>query len=208
MEERQRWERSRYAVLLGVLALHVAVLTGLLIAAKTRLHTAPAASPIALLILPQNVAPTVPPSPTSSDRRKRVTAAPLPPPPDALNAITPSSTSDVAGPQIDWSQEAHNVAENIARGATAPDETKPSVSNSPFAEPPPHHKGEQIPTEDGRWSVYVSDNCYQRSKEITHITNATNTGAKIQMYCNRRSKVPRGDLFNQLPAYKKYHPDK
>lgn len=208
MEERQRWERSRYAALLGVLALHVAVLTGLLIAAKTRLRAVPAAIPIELLVLPQNVAPTAPPTPTSSDRRKKHTAAPLPPPPDALTAVTPNSTSDVARTQIDWSQEAHIVAANIARGAPALDETKPFArSNSPFAEPPAHHKGEQIPTADGRWMVFVSDKCYQLSKEITHITNATNTGVIIQTYCNRRSKEPRGDLFNQLPAYKKHHPD-
>jgi hypothetical protein len=27
-------------------------------------------------------------------------------------------------------------------------------------------------------------------------------------YCTRRSKAPRGDLFEQLPVYKKFHPDK
>lgn len=208
MEERQRWERSRYAALLGVLALHLAVLTGLVLAAKTRVHTTPAGTPIELLVLPQNVAPTAPPTPTSSDRRKKLTAAPLPPPPDALDAITPNSTSDVAGPQIDWSLEAHDVAANIASREPALEETRPSIlSNSPFAAPPPHQRGEQIPTADGRWMVFVSEDCYQLSKEITHITNATNTGVKIQTYCNRRSKEPRGDLFNQLPAYKKHHPD-
>lgn len=208
MEEPQGWGRSRYAALLGVLALHVAMLTGLLFAAKTRVHATPAATPIELLVLPQNVAATAPTTPTSSDRRKKLTAAPLPPPPDALTATTPNPTSEVAGPPVDWSQEAHNVAENIARGAPALDETKPFArSNSPFAEPPAHHKGEQIPTADGRWMVFVSENCYQLSKDITHITNATNTGAIIQIYCNRRSKEPRGDLFKQLPAYKKHHPD-
>lgn len=55
--------------------------------------------------------------------------------------------------------------------------------------------------------VFVSDNCYQLSNEVTHITNATNTGVAIQTYCNRPSKKARGDLFKQLPAYKKYHPD-
>jgi hypothetical protein len=206
MEEQQGWGRSRYAALLGVLALHVAVLTGMLIAANTR--TTPAAIPIELLVLPQNVAPTVPPTPTSSDRRKRVTAALRSPPPDALTVTTPNPTSEVAGPLVDWSQEAHNVAENIARTVPALDETKPFArSDSPFAEPSAHHKGEQIPTADGRWMVFVSDNCYQLSKEITHITNATNTGVKIQTYCNRRSNEPRGDLFNQLPAYKRHHPE-
>jgi len=206
MEERQRWGRSRYASLLGVLALHVAVLTGLLIAAKTHLPATPTVTPIDLLVLPPSVAPTAPPTPTLSDRHKKVTAIPLPPPPDALKVMAPNSTSDVAGPPVDWSQEAHNAAANIAKDAPALDEMKPSaLSSSPFAAPPAHHRGEQIPTADGRWMVFVSDNCYQLSKELTHITNATNTGVALQVYCNRRSKESRGDLFNQLPAHKKYH---
>ena len=208
MEERQQWGRSRYAALLGVLALHVAVLTGLIIAAKTRIQAMPTATPIALLVLPQNAAPIAPPPPTLSDRRKKVSPIPVPPPPDAPTVTTPNSTPGIAGPFIDWSQEAHDVAANIARSAPAPEETRPPIlRNSPFAAPPPHYRGEQIPTADGRWMVFVSEDCYQLSKEITHITNATNTGVKIQTYCNRRSKEPRGDLFNQLPAYKKYHPD-
>lgn len=207
MEERPRWERSRYAASLGVLALHVAVLGGLLLAAKTRLPTTPAATPIELLVLPPNADPTPPPPPTLPDHRKKSLAAPLPPP-DALTAITPNSASAVTGPPIDWFQEAHNAAVNIARDAPAlDDKNSAALSDSPFAAPPPHHKGDQIPTADGRWSVFVSENCYQLSKDMTHITNATNTGVAIQTYCNRRSKEPRGDLFKQLPAYKKYHPD-
>ena len=53
----------------------------------------------------------------------------------------------------------------------------------------------------------MSHDCYQMSKSITSITNATNTGVNLQTYCTRHSKVPRGDLFDQLPAYKKLHPD-
>jgi hypothetical protein len=208
MEERQRWGRSRYAALLGVLALHVAVLTGLVIAAKTRIQAMLITVPIALLVLPPNAAPIAPPPPSLSDRRKKFSPIPVPPPPDALTVTTPDSTPDIAGPPIDWSQEAHDVAANIARSAPALEGTKPPIlSNSPFAAPPPHHRGEQIPTADGRWMVFVSEDCYQLSKEITHITNATNTGKAIQTYCNRRSKKPRGDLFKELPAYKKYHPD-
>jgi hypothetical protein len=130
------------------------------------------------------------------------------PPPDALTVVTPDSTSDVAGPSIDWSQEARNAAASIAKGAPALDDTNPVLqSNSPFAAPPAHHKGEQIPTADGRWMVYITDDCYQLSKSMTSITNATNNGMGLQTYCNRRSNKPRGDLFEQLPAYKKLHPD-
>ena len=55
--------------------------------------------------------------------------------------------------------------------------------------------------------VFVSKNCYQFSKEVGYIENKTNMGKKLQIYCNRRSKTPRGDLFEQLPAYKRLHPD-
>jgi hypothetical protein len=207
MEERQQWGRSRYAALLGVLVLHVAVLTGLVIAAKTR-KAMPTATPIELLVVPPKAAPAAPPPPTLAERRKKVSALSVPPPPDALTVTTPNSTPEMAGPPIDWSQEAHDVAASIARSAPALEETRPRIlSNSPFAAPPTHKKGDQVPTADGRWMVFVSEDCYQLSKEITHITNATNTGVKIQTYCNRKSKEPRGDLFNQLPAYKKYHPD-
>jgi hypothetical protein len=190
------------------MALHVAVLIGLIIAAKTRFLTAPAATPIELLILPQNAAPTVPPPPALSDRRKKGAATPLAPAPDSLTVVTPNVTSDVAGPPIDWSQEAHNAAASIARSAPALNDAIPvSPSNSPFAAPPAHHKGEQIPTADGQWIVYVTDDCYQVSKSITSITNATNNGMSLQTYCTRHSKKPRGDLFDQLPAYKKLHSD-
>ena len=208
MKKRQRWGRSRYAALLGVLALHVAVLTGLIIAAKTHLPKEPAVIPIELRVIPPNPAPTTPPPQTLAERRKKVSAAPVPLPPEALTAITPDSTSEIAGPAIDWSQEAHDVAAKIAKGSPDLEATqRPALSNSPFATPSAHHKGEQIPTADGRWMVFVSEDCYQLSKGITHITNATNTGVAIQTYCNRKSKEPRGDLFKQLPAYEKHHPD-
>jgi hypothetical protein len=204
----QRWGRSRYASFLVVLALHVALLTGLIVAAKTRFLATPAAPPIELLILPQNAAPIAPPPPSLSDRRKKVAATPLTPPPEALTVVTPNSASDVAGPPIDWSLEAHNAAASIARSAPALTDTVPAPSsNSPFAAPPAHHKGEQIPTADGRWIVYVTDDCYQVSKSMTSITNAINNGMGLQTYCTRHSKKPRGDLFDQLPAYKKLHPD-
>jgi hypothetical protein len=207
MDEPQRWGRSRYFALLGVSVLHVAVLAALVIAVKTRFLTTPPSAPIELLILPQYAAPIVPPLPTPSDRHKKV-AANLAPPPDALTNITPNSASDVAGPSIDWSEEAHNEVANLAKDApTLNDTIAAPPSQSPFAAPPAHHKGEQIPTGDGRWIVYVSDNCYQVSKSITAITNATNTGVGTQTYCNQKSRLPRGDLFKQLPAYKKYHPD-
>jgi hypothetical protein len=143
-------------------------------------------------------------------RHKEATPS-LVPPSSAITILPQVPAAENAGPTVDWAQEAHSVAAGIAKNAAAESLQEAALSasrRSPFASPPPHNKGEQIPTADGRWIVYVSHDCYQVSKSITSITNATNTGMLLQTYCNRRSKVPRGDLFDQLPAYKKLHPDK
>ncbi len=207
MDEPQRWSRSRYLALLIVSVLHVAVVTGLVISAKTLVRTSSLAIPIELLILPQNAAPTDKPLPTALDHPKNEAVRPPIAPPESLTAVPLNSASDLTGPPVDWSQEAHDAAMSMAKASPPTDRTIPAPSsNSPFAQVPLHHKGEQIPTADGRWLVFVSDNCYQVSKSITHITNATNTGVAIQTYCTRKSKTPRGDLFEQLPAFKKNHP--
>jgi hypothetical protein len=209
MHAAPRWNRSRYAALLLVFALHVAFVTGLIMAARARFLTTAPALPIEILNLHQNTAPTVPPPPPASGRRERVAVTSQTPPADALTVVMPNSSSEVAGPAIDWSREAHNAAASIAKRPPASSDRFPAPpSNSPFEASPSHHKGEQIPTADGRWIVYVSDDCYQVSKAITSVTNATNNGMSLQTYCTRHSKTPRGDLFNQLPAYKKLHPDK
>jgi hypothetical protein len=209
MDESQKWGRSRYIAILVVSAIHLGVVIALILTVKSLHLTAPAPQTIDLLVLPSNIDARKPePPPTLQSRSKR--ALSLPVPPSSAITVNPSAeaTDSVEAPGVDWAQEARNVAAGIAK------ETSPGRSGEPpasppsaFAPPPPHHKGEQIPTADGRWILYVSDDCYQVSKEITAITNATNTGIGIQTYCTRRSKAPRGDLFDQLPAYKKYHPD-
>ena len=127
-------------------------------------------------------------------------------PSDAITQISAADGND-PGKVIDWAQAAHDAAARFAeRGNNEPPDGEPTAI-SPFRKAAPHYKGEQIPTAEGRSMVFVSENCYQLSKEITYIENKSNTGKKIQTYCNRRSKTPRGDLFEQLRAYKRLHPD-
>jgi hypothetical protein len=208
MDESSRWGRTRYAALLFVCALHVVLVIALLIAAKSRILFTSIPNPIELVFLPRHAVPEISPPPASMDQSKRAARSVLPP--STAIAFDPSGTSaESVGPPVDWGQEARSVAAGIARRGAPEQLQRPTPSSSsPFALPPPHHKGDQIPTSDGRWIVYVSEDCYQVSKSITSITNATNTGIAIQTYCNRRSKEPRGDLFNQLPAYKRLQADK
>ena len=209
MDDRQQWKRSRQASWATVVTLHIAVLTALFLAPKTRIATLTAMAPTELLTLPRSVRrqePIPPPSLVTSDLQ--VSPQPLPPmiPSDAITEI-PAADGNDPGKAIDWAQEVHDAAARFAeRGNNEPTAAEPTAI-SPFPHAAPHHKGEQIPTAEGRSMVFVSKDCYQFSKEITYIENKTNAGKKIQTYCNRRSKTPRGDLFEQLPAYKRLHPD-
>jgi hypothetical protein len=207
MDAAHKWGRSRYIALLIVSALHLGLVIALIIAAKNRILLTSAPNPIELLVLPRNTTPEISVPPAPANRTKKATPAAAPPS-SAITIDALAAPADNAGPLVDWAQEARKVAAGIAKQGSA-ERRKDSAPSppSPFAPPPIHHKGEQYATGDGQWIVYVSDDCYQVSKSITAITNATNNGMGLQTYCNRRSKVPRGDLFDQLPAYKKYHPD-
>jgi hypothetical protein len=208
MDELRKWGRSRYIALLLVSALHLSLVIALIIAAKTRILLTADPNPIELLVLPRTTAREISVPPAPANRTKK--AAPATVPPSSAITLDPSANAaEHDGPPVDWAQEAQSVATGIAEKGLAERRQDPPTSlQSPFAPPPAHHKGEQYATADGQWIVYVSDDCYQVSKSITTITNATNNGMGLQTYCNRHSKTPRGDLFDQLPAYKKYHPDK
>ena len=209
MDDRHQWKRCRYASWAAVLTLHIAVLTALFLAPKTRIATPTAMAPTELLTLPRSVRrqePVPPPSLVTPDLQVR--PQPLAPmtPSDAITELL-AGDRNAPGTIIDWEQEAHDAARRYAEhGKNDPTAAEP-MATSPFRQAAPHHKGEQIPTAEGRSMVFVSENCYQFSKEVGYIENKTNMGKKIQIYCNRRSKAPRGDLFKQLPAYKRLHPD-
>jgi hypothetical protein len=210
MDEPHKWERSRYFALLVVSALHATLVIALLIAAKTRVLLTSDPNPIELLVLPPNTVPqTAVPPPARANQPKKATPSGVPPS-SAITNYPQAAAGENAGPTVDWAQEAQNVAADIAKKNSAERRQESALAaspQSPFALPPAHHKGDQYPTGDGQWIVYVSDDCYQVSKSITSITNAINNGMGLQTYCIRHSKVPRGDLFNQLPAYKKHRPD-
>jgi hypothetical protein len=207
MDESLRWGRARYAVLVGVCALHLILVIALIIAAKTQLLLTSVSNPIELLILPRHAAPEVSPPKAPANPSKKA-APPTAPSSSAITLEPPAAADDIASP-VDWEHEAQAVAASIAKQGVPKSRVEfPRSPGSPFALPPLHHKGDQIPNADGTWSVFITNDCYQVSKSITYIENATNTGKALQTYCNRRSKKPRGDLFESLPAYKKLHPDK
>jgi hypothetical protein len=128
----------------------------------------------------------------------------------ALTIVPLAGAEESARPPVDWSEEARAVATAAAnRTLTRRDRGADSTPSphSVFAPPSAHHKGDESSTVTGDRIVFVTDDCYQVSKAIPAISNASNNGMGLQTYCLNKSDRPRGDLFDQLQAYKKYHSD-
>lgn len=207
--ESERQNPLRFIVICIVLALHFAIATILIVSSRTRL--APSrARPIALIYLPSSVAPQKPPptpvQPKKENRVARSEAVTMSPPlQQNLSVITPPENANSV-PPIDWARQAQSVASERAIGGSAPSASD-SLQKSPFSPPPAHHAGEEFVTGAGDRAVFINEHCYQVSKTIADVSNGISNGMGTQTYCVRPSNKARGDLFDQLPAYKKLHPD-
>ena len=198
----------RLIVLIVVGALHFAIVTLLILSSKTRLAL-PRASPIELIYLPSNVVPEKPPAVSVVQKNEKRTTrlemvATAPTLPSSLTVATPPENANPPQP-IDWAQQAQSVAtESASRGLT-PSVSDP-VGKSPFAPAPAHHAGEEFVTTGGDRAVFINEHCYQVAKTFADAPNGIANGMGTQTYCIQRSNKARGDLFDQLPAYKKLHP--
>jgi hypothetical protein len=206
-ESRQK-DPPRFIVICIVLALHFAVAGLLILSSRTRLAF-PTARPIELVYLPPSVVPQkTPPTPVAPKNEKRTTrsdtvrmSTSLP---QSLSVITLPEYSNPA-PPIDWAQQAQSVASESASRGSAPSASDPS-GKSPFAPPPAHHAGEEFSVAGGT-AVFINEHCYQVSKTVSDVATGISNGMGTQTYCIRPSNKARGDLFDQLPAYKKLHPN-
>jgi hypothetical protein len=193
-----------------VLAFHLALIMALMRFSKTLPLSTPIAAPLELILMAAAATPrTRPPFVRQDSFHVDTKVAPITPSPITIPRT--AAPNESAESPIDWAGE----AQKAAAAATLGPEVRPFNHRSPseserppksiFDEPPEHHAGEQFRTDDGRWVVYVSDNCYQISDPLASISALTN-GMGVQTYCKGKSKTPRGDLFDQLPAYKRNHP--
>jgi hypothetical protein len=196
------------AVALGVIvAAHAGFLLVLSIALDRRAgRPSPATSVSALILLSVPIRALAP-----DRRRRRELEEALPIEPFALPPIPPPDVElpgEVHAP-IDWLAEAGRAAE----AATAAPLTR-SFGKMPQAplwlgsshSGPTHQAGDQYRLETGEWIVWVSDRCYIVSEPAplgmpdvlarsrgTHTVCLPSAGAA-------------GELFKDLPAYRKHHP--
>jgi hypothetical protein len=201
-------ELRRYLTFVIVLAFHLALVVALVRFSRTLPLSTPTALELILIPTATTLRTRPPPIPPSS---LHVETEIAPTTPSAITIPQPVAPIESAELPIDWAGEAQRgAATAVTPGLEIRsfDHRFPSESERPpksiFDEPPEHRAGEQFRTDDGRWVVYVSDDCYQISDPFAP-ANALANGMGEQTYCKGKPITPRGDLFDQLPAYKRNH---
>jgi len=171
MDEQKATGLHRSAVLLAVLALHIALIAAILGASRT-LSLPAAAHSVELLYL----APAPPPKADSSvflPRRLNAAnpntiAAPdldsLAMPPSASLSYGSAPGPGGRGSGVDWAAEAHRAIQAFEIRGHQP-KNGASVSGLPGEEHwwprTRHHAGEQFKTAKGDWIVWIDADCYQ-----------------------------------------------
>jgi hypothetical protein len=140
----------------------------------------------------------LPPATTSKDPRatrhslehETRIAPPAAPSPITISPSVP--VRDTAELSADWAHEAQAVAAASTSGSGfrsfghRPQSESSPPSKSIFADHPTHHAGEQFIADDGRWAVFVSDDCYHTSDPFAS-PNPLEHGMGVQTYCVRKS---------------------
>jgi len=191
-------------VFVAVVALHAGLIITLTIALRTQTRRTAADDFVSALIILST------PPPTASSRERRVDRKSTAPTPEVLPAAPFSGISPpvAADTSIDWDAEARRASAAVT-GAQGFREfgriPKADVARDLRASPA-HVAGEQFRDEDGSWIVWVSPHCFIVSElpplgmpDILARSLPTRTGCE---------GIPesQGDLFRDLPAYQKYHP--
>lgn len=199
---------SRCMVFLAVLALHGVLLAILVTTSRTRDLSASTTQSLELMFLPSMRVPGVRlvralPQRSSTDNAIS-TRSPL----LRLPSLPVSPAADNAFPTVDWAEEAHRAAEAAVKGRGSPADSAKSGSPSAGAgwwQRPQHHVGDQFKTDTGDWVVWISSKCYQIASSVLR---ALTLGAELPVtLCPSDADSARGNLFAQLAAYRKLHPE-
>jgi hypothetical protein len=188
-----------------VVAGHAGLLLILMLALDARTRPRALAAPVGTLILLS--------LPVAPDRRlrrnvsetapiERLALPPIPPPPDI-------QLPDDTHTSIDWLAEARRAA-GIATAAprTRPFGEMPKAPSwlGPSRSSPTHRAGEQYRLETGESVVWLSDRCYIVSEPPPlGMPDVLARSLGTRTVCQAPPGPREGELFKDLPAYKKYH---
>ena len=200
------WSVRRGIAFAAVVALHAGLVITLTLARRTPTSSSPEfiGAMIFLTAPPPAVAP--------SNRRRPEPAgesSPVAPmePPTALPPLIgfPLSEDTV----IDWAAQARRAAVGVTGPHTFREFGRTPGAGSgqgPRRSAPAHEAGEQYRDEFGEWIVWVSDRCYLVSDTpALGLPQVLARSIPSRTVCQADSE-PRSDLFKDLPAFSKYHP--
>jgi hypothetical protein len=207
MRESRGSSPGRAVAFAFVVAGHAGVLLILTLAldARTRTHAPPGAVTTLILLPVATLAAALP-----KRRLRHDESAPIEP--LALPAIPPPDIrlpGDAHAP-IDWLAAATRAAE--AAAAAPPrrsfgESPKPPAWLGSARPAPGHHAGEQYRLDTGESIVWVSDRCYFVSEPPPlGMPDVFARSLGTRTVCQEPPGPPEGQLFKELPAYRKYHP--
>jgi hypothetical protein len=188
-----------------VVALHFGLAVILIVGVRVSTRS-PAGDFVSTLILP----PTPLPAPESARQRPPPDYSPAPiTPVEPLIALPDVSSPNAPSTSIDWDTEAKRAAgaatgessiRQFGRNPAIPYEQQKSGPT------PAHEPGEQYRLGTGEWIVWVTPGCYIVSDvPPLGLPDVLARSIPTRTVCQDNSKPP-GELFKELPAYKKYHP--
>jgi len=200
---------SRTGALATTLAVHVAAVAALVLAFHREPHPPSTIAFVSTLILLSAPVrrPEIPDRERWDSNQRFAPLRPAEPPPLAPLPITPSLDE---GTTIDWAGQAREVAVFEAQKMTGREREPQNRNDDKPGAPEPgrtHTAGEQYRTATGDSVVWVSDRCYVISEKPLPGTPPTMAGSKpTRTVCPGDSGNARGDLFKDVPAYRKRHP--
>jgi hypothetical protein len=196
----------RAIALAAVVALHVGLLVILLIAPRTGTRGTPTADFTTTFISLPSATPQAINRPRSPTPNESTLLSPVEPPRVPPPRVDVPSDIDTS---IEWNSEARRAAgavtatphlQEFGSVPEAPSWLGPSQSS------PKHQAGEQYRSETGETIVWVNDRCYIVSGvPLLGMPDVLARSIPTRTVCQDDSS-PRSDLFKDLPAYKKYHP--
>lgn len=200
------WGVRRAIAFAAVVALHIGLLIILTIALRAGIHgSRPSEVTTVFIFLPAPARPAVnrPRLPIPGE------SAPISPVEPLAILPPPISVQSSADTSIDWDSEARRAAgavtatpqvREFGRIPEAPSWLGPTRSS------PKHQPGEQYRSDTGDWIVWVSDRCYLISGlPPLGMPDVLARSIPARTVCEDHSR-PQGQVFKDLPAYKKYHP--
>lgn len=185
-----------------VVALHVGLAVTLMVGlrAPTRLRVGEFVS--TLILPPPTRFPNRPRPPRDYSPAAIIPIEPLISLPDVSVLNAPSMS-------IDWDTEVKRAA-GAATGRSSIREFGRNPA-TPYKQQksgptPPHEPGEQYRLGTGEWIVWVTPGCYIVSdRPPIGLPDVLARSIPTRTVCQDNSKPP-GELFKELPAYKKFHP--